>query len=387
MSAVEPARPRRVLEISGEEGAAAWCGQLFVRAGFEVTKAEPARRTSPDPAADLFLNTGKARVRAELGSADLAELAAGHDLVITDASSADTRRHGLLDLPAAVVVSITPFGLDGPYADWAATDATLLALGGHTFLSGDAGRAPLTMPGRYPAYQAGNFAFVAAGASLLASAPARIEISVLECLATLHQFTDTMWTEDGIIRTRHGNRWANLHPLTLLPAPDGWVLINVTPNFWTQFTKMIGREDLAGDHPWSVSENRVRDADEIDQVIMAAIGTWPKERVFLEGQASRSSFPAVPTGSSPMPARPARWPLPPRAPIGPGRRCAGSGSSTCPMSGPGRSARGCSPTSAPTSSRWKPSTGAPERRNPATGPGRRSHRACSRGTASRSPTS
>jgi crotonobetainyl-CoA:carnitine CoA-transferase CaiB-like acyl-CoA transferase len=286
MPAVEPARPRRVLEISDDEGAAAWCGQLFVRAGFQVTKVESARRLAPDPAGDLFLNTGKTRVRAELGSADLADLAAGHDLVVTDASSADTRRHRLLDLPAGVVVSITPFGLTGPYADWAATDATLLALGGHTFLSGDADRAPLTMPGRYPSYQAGNFAFVAAGSSLLAQAPARIEISVLECLATLHQFTDTMWTDGGIIRTRHGNRWANLHPMTLLPAPDGWFLVNVTPNFWTQFTKMIGREELAGDHPWSVSENRVRDADKIDQVILEALGTWPKRRIFLEGQGT-----------------------------------------------------------------------------------------------------
>jgi crotonobetainyl-CoA:carnitine CoA-transferase CaiB-like acyl-CoA transferase len=292
MSAVEPAGPGRVLEISDDEGAAAWCGQLFVRAGFEVIKVESAGRRRPDRAGEVFLNAGKARVRAELGSTDLSELAAGCDVVVTDASSADTRRHGLLDLPAAVVVSVTPFGLTGPYADWAATDATLLALGGHTFLSGDAGRAPLTMPGRYPSYQAGNFAFVAAGSSLLAGAPARIEISVLECLATLHQFTDTMWTEDRIIRSRHGNRWANLHPITLLPAPDGWFLVNVTPNFWTAFTKMIGREDLSGDHPWSVSENRVRDADEIDEVILAALGSWPKERVFREGQGTWR----VPTG-------------------------------------------------------------------------------------------
>jgi hypothetical protein len=106
----EPARPRRVLEISDDEGAAAWCGQLFVRAGFEVTKADSSRRPAPDPAADLFLNAGKTRVRAELGSAELAELAAGHDLVVTDAGSADTRRHGLLELPAAVVVSITRSG-------------------------------------------------------------------------------------------------------------------------------------------------------------------------------------------------------------------------------------------------------------------------------------
>jgi crotonobetainyl-CoA:carnitine CoA-transferase CaiB-like acyl-CoA transferase len=277
----------RVLEISDDEGAAAWCGQLFARAGFAVTKAESARRRPPEAASDLFLNAGKTRVRAELGSTELTELAAGHDLVVTDDSAADVRRHGLLDLPAAVAASITPFGLAGPYAQWAATDAVLMALGGHTFLSGDPGRAPLTMPGRYPSYQAGNFAFVAAGAALLGGTAARIEVSVLECLATLHQFTDTMWTEDGIVRGRHGNRWANLAPMTLLPAPDGWFMINITPNFWVPFTKMIGREELsAPDHPWSVSENRVRDADEIDQVVLDAIGDWPKERIFREGQGT-----------------------------------------------------------------------------------------------------
>ena len=288
MSAAEASSAgRRVLEISDDEGSAAWCGQLFVRAGFDVTKLESPGRPAPEPARELFLNAGKARAVAELGSPALSELAASHDVIVTDASSADTRRHGLLGLPAAVVVSITPFGLTGPYADWAATDATLLALGGHTWLSGDPGRAPLTMPGHYPSYQAGSFAFVAAGSSLLAGGPARIEVSVLECLATLHQFTDTMWTEDGIIRGRHGNRWANLHPITLLPAPDGWFLISITPNFWAPFTKMIGREDLsASDHPWSVPENRVRDADEIDKVILAALGSWPKQRVFQEGQGT-----------------------------------------------------------------------------------------------------
>ena len=277
----------RVLEISDDEGSAAWCGQLFVRAGFAVTKCESPGRPAPDHARDLFLNAGKTRVAAELGSSQLPGLAAAHDVVITDASASATRQHRLLDLPAAVVVSITPFGLSGPYRDWTATDATLMALGGHTFLSGDPGRAPLTMPGRYPAYQAGNFAFVAAGAALLAGARSRIEVSVLECLATLHQFTDTMWTEDGIIRSRHGNRWENLYPMTLFPAPDGWVMINVTPGFWVPFSKMIGREELsAPEHPWSVSENRVRDADAIDRVILDAIGSWPKERVFREGQGT-----------------------------------------------------------------------------------------------------
>src|SRR5277367_6007856 len=95
---------RRVLEISDDEGSAAWCGQLFVRAGFQVTKVESPGRAAPEPARELFLNAGKARATAELGSPALAELAASHNVVITDAGAADTRRYGLLGLPAAVVV-------------------------------------------------------------------------------------------------------------------------------------------------------------------------------------------------------------------------------------------------------------------------------------------
>lgn len=274
-----------MLEISGAEAAAAWCGQLFVRAGCEVTRAEPARRPAPEPDRDLFLNAGKSRVTADPGSSEIADLAAGHDVVITDARPADLREHGLLGLPAPVVVSITPFGLSGPHAGWVATEATLLALAGHTYLSGDTGRAPLTMPGQYPSYLAGSFAFVAAGSALLARTRARIEVSVLECLATAHQHTDTMWTEEKAVRGRSGNRWGNLHPITLLPAPDGWSFVNVTPNFWRPFAAMIGRPELADvGHPWARSANRVADADQIDQVILKAIGNWPKGRVFADGQ-------------------------------------------------------------------------------------------------------
>ena len=101
MSAAEAfSAGRRVLEISDDEGSAAWCGQLFVRAGFEVTKVESPGRPAPEPARELFLNAGKARATAELGSAALSDLAASHDVIVTDASSADTRRHELLGLPA-----------------------------------------------------------------------------------------------------------------------------------------------------------------------------------------------------------------------------------------------------------------------------------------------
>ncbi len=52
------------------------------------------------------------------------------------------RRH-----PHLVVGALTPFGLDGPYADWQATSATLAATGGIAFKAGVPERTPIFPPG------------------------------------------------------------------------------------------------------------------------------------------------------------------------------------------------------------------------------------------------
>jgi crotonobetainyl-CoA:carnitine CoA-transferase CaiB-like acyl-CoA transferase len=49
--------------------------------------------------------------------------------------------------PHLVVGALLPFGLDGPYADWAATDATLAASGGFAFKAGIPEDSPLLPPG------------------------------------------------------------------------------------------------------------------------------------------------------------------------------------------------------------------------------------------------
>ena len=45
--------------------------------------------------------------------------------------------------PALVHTSITAFGSDGPKANWATTDLTLMAAAGVSTLAGDADRAPV----------------------------------------------------------------------------------------------------------------------------------------------------------------------------------------------------------------------------------------------------
>ena len=288
----------RVLELSDRDESAAYCGKLFARWGADVTRVEGRERApSPQPL-DLYLHRGKQRVtldaRDAAGRARLDALAAQSDILITDLSPRELDAIGVETLGAAsprlVRVSITPFGLSGPYRDYEATASTLLALGGYTVLMGDPGRAPLTMPGNYAYYQAADFAFVAAQAAQLAAErgapPARlIEVSVLEALATLHQFTDTMWLANGIVRSRHGNRWENLCPTTLLPCGDGWFGMNVLQTFWLPFAHWIGRPEWSEpEHPLATNAGRMQHEDLVEDAIVEAVRGLTRRELFREGQ-------------------------------------------------------------------------------------------------------
>ncbi len=283
-----------VLELSDTEGAAAWSGRVFGWMGDEVIKVSSPRRTRPQQALDLYLNKGKRR--SALDYRDVADrtsidrLAAGADFVIIDAPAADVDRYRLLDIGRAggVTVSITPYGLEGPWRDWKATAPTLLAHGGYTDLMGDPGRAPLTMPGSYPYYQAGTVAAFAAMAARRAAPEqdglTRVQVSILECLAGAHQFTDVMWTAWSRVRSRHGNRFEGVYPIGLWPCQDGWFSLCVLEQMWFRFCYMLDRPDLAEGHPLSLNLGRIADLDAVDEVVASALGDWRKERIFQESQ-------------------------------------------------------------------------------------------------------
>jgi crotonobetainyl-CoA:carnitine CoA-transferase CaiB-like acyl-CoA transferase len=299
----------RVLEF-GPGVAAAYCGKLYALWGADVVRVDStACGAEPPPrsrALDYHVNPNKRRVALDYqtreGRALLRRLASVCDVVVTDEPPSML---DMLDWDAfassnalTACVSITPFGRSGPYRDWHATDATLLALGGYTYLMGDPGRAPLTLPGHYVSYQAGQFAYIASRAVVLAGAdaaraPRRIEVSMLETVAALSQFTTVMWTYREQVRSRHGNDWENIHPISLYPCRDGWFAVNVVPGFWKAFTEMLGRPDLLEDPRFATNEARIRHKAEIDEIIVATLGHYATEEILDLGQRQYR----VPTGA------------------------------------------------------------------------------------------
>ena len=115
----------RVVDCSTDI-AGPYCTKLLADAGADVVKVESRDgdplRSWGSGALFEFLNTTKRSVLGSPGDPAFLELCAGADVVV------DSGRPGQLDgaallarHPGLVVTSITPFGLDGPWADWAAT--------------------------------------------------------------------------------------------------------------------------------------------------------------------------------------------------------------------------------------------------------------------------
>jgi len=282
----------RVLEISDSEGAAAFAGKLFQRWGAEVIRIESDGRIDPTPHSDMYVNGGKSRIELDFGDPEnleeLSAIAETSDIILSDLSPVEIDDFGLLKMGGARTcarIFITPFGRSGPYKDFKATSATLNALGGSTWLSGDAEREPLTLPGQYCYYQAGSIAYVNAMSQwLYGKSLTTIDVSVIETLASLHQFTDVMWIFEKSVRSRHGNRFQTLCPTTLLPASDGWVGMNILPNFWAPFALWIGGSELADREDIFLNSDRMSREDEIEDLITEFLRDKKVRDILKDGQ-------------------------------------------------------------------------------------------------------
>ena len=158
------------------------CGKLLAGFGAEVIKVEPptgdVSRTlgpfpddDPDPEASglfLYLNAGKKSVVVDADNPShrgrLRELIDRADVLI-DGPQAGRQASDELSRtnPDLVVVSITPFGLSGPYRDFAATNLVVHALSGELGLAGSRHLPPLKkggkpgrLPRRMPRFHRGN---------------------------------------------------------------------------------------------------------------------------------------------------------------------------------------------------------------------------------------
>ncbi|MYB18753.1 MAG: CoA transferase [Holophagales bacterium] len=233
----------RVVELT-DSVAAAYCARQFALWGADVVVLEREggsrlRRMGPHGGEGAaresllwqFVAANKRAMALSSACPDadaLLEVLRRADVLVTDWADADLERWGLtLDglrerLPGLVLVSVSPFGLDGPYAGLAGSELVVQALSGYAFLNGDRGRAPLKAPGHILGYACGVSAFVAAVAALIArlgnGRGSFVEASEMETLTAILPLLRIEYT--GVHPERDGG------PSTGVRAHrcrDGWV--------------------------------------------------------------------------------------------------------------------------------------------------------------------
>ena len=235
----------RVLELA-DGVAAAYCGRQFALWGADVVVLEaeggsPFRRMGPcfetetgaGPESLLWqaVAANKRAISLALACPDreaLVDLLGRADVLVTDWTEADLDRWGLTfadlqeRLPSLVLVSVSPFGLDGPYAGLVGSELVVQALSGYAGLNGEKGRAPLKAPGHILGYTCGVSAFVAALAALISRLDTGrgrlVEASELETIAAILPLLRIEYT--GVHPERDGG------PSTGVRAHrcrDGWV--------------------------------------------------------------------------------------------------------------------------------------------------------------------
>jgi crotonobetainyl-CoA:carnitine CoA-transferase CaiB-like acyl-CoA transferase len=264
----------RIVEC-GDGVAAAYATKLLADLGAEVIKVEPragdsSRRRGPFPRgiADpdrsglfLYLNTNKRAAAFDLesdgGRTLLGRLAQQADLLVHDLPPRRMAEYGLTydELAAAnprlVMTSITPFGLDGPHRDYAATDMTLWNAGGIAYLNGSPEAEdlpPLRTYGHQAAYQGGlNAAIAALGAlfgRLRSERGQHVVVSIQETLVSILELTFEYWPYMGLVASRLGRK--PIQPLDFLECRDGWVFVCcVEEHQWKAFVELMGNPEWA----------------------------------------------------------------------------------------------------------------------------------------------
>jgi len=226
--------------------AGSYCTKVLADAGADVVKVEAVPdhlRSWGTGALFEYLNAGKRSV------ADEQDLAAAADVLVAgEAVDVDGLREAN---PSLVVVTITPFGVTGPWAGRPATEFTLQAWCGSTGQRGVPEQPPLAAGGRIGEWVAGTYAAATILAALREVARSgcgeHIDVAMLDCM------TVTMATFPSVFASFLGwppmtGTGRTVEVPSIEPTADGYAVFTTnSAQQFHDFLVMIGRADLLDD--------------------------------------------------------------------------------------------------------------------------------------------
>jgi len=286
----------RVLDL-GTRIAAPFCAGLLGEMGADVVKIEQPGRGDFMREIGPFLPTddgegyslfwaieGRGRksvtldLRREAGQDLFRRLAATADVVVENfrPGTLEQWHIGPADLePTIVVVRISAFGQDGPYAARPGLDRMGIGYGGLLQLTGYPDRPPVRVGVTISDYLTGVFSAHAAVSALYARDARRsgegavIDAALYGAPLRILEWTIAAYDRMGVVREREGNRLANSAPLDNYPTADGkyvCIVAGSDANF-ARLCKAMDRLDLLDDPRFTKLADRAEHGDEINGIV------------------------------------------------------------------------------------------------------------------------
>ena len=300
-----PLSDLRVLEM-GVLLAGPFCGQLLADFGAEVIKIEqpgvgdPMREWGRERSGGQSLwwpvvarnkKSVTLNLRKKEGQALIRRLIESTDIVVENFRPGTLERWGLSYEeissinPRTILVRVTGFGQDGPYASQPGYGSVGEAMGGLRYVVGDPSTPPSRMGISIGDTLAATFACVGALAALhnrertgrgqvVDSAIYEAVLAVMESLIPEYAIT-------GYIRERTGAILPNVAPSNVYPASDGQMLVIAAnqDTVWTRLAEAMGRPELAGDTRFATHTARGQNQGELDEIISEWTRTLDAERL------------------------------------------------------------------------------------------------------------
>jgi crotonobetainyl-CoA:carnitine CoA-transferase CaiB-like acyl-CoA transferase len=303
-----PLSKLRVVEIGSAAGAS-YCARLFADFGAQVSKVEspvgdPLRRSAPltpqgQSAWFAFLNFNKSSVAIDPNDRDassqLSALIEDCDILI-DGRAIDPAGCPPLDIdvarkdnPGLIHIDTSWFGHDGPYANFAATDATLRALAGHSKLTGPADGTPVGAPDFQTGIFTGLWSFIAAASSVIGRTTSgrgcSKSINVFEAsIAIVEYIVFESFTRGDIMKRIGVNRFWPTFPVGIYETKEGWLgITTVTPAQWKSFCDMLGLQELRDDPTITLGVDRLLRMEEIERKFIPILKQKTAREWFAEG--------------------------------------------------------------------------------------------------------
>lgn len=295
-----PLRNLKVLDLSTFI-AGPYAGALLADFGAEVIKvdhpsaraqAAEYRETAKIPLRPKLLNRGKVCITLDLHNKAAKEILLSivrdTDILIENFRPGVMEKWGLgweelsRENPGLVMVRVTGYGQDGPYAQKPSFGAIAEAMAGFANIVGQPDGPP-TLP---------SFALADSAAALFGAFAAMmavyerdrgptgegqyIDVSLIESLFAILGEIAINYDQKGLIQKREGNKSRFFGaPRNLYQTKDGkWVAVSAGSGIHKRVFLAIGREDLANDPGLDTPEGRLDRIDEID----LEIESWIRER-------------------------------------------------------------------------------------------------------------